>query len=145
MCRSFSCRIFIVCLPSLTALLDRPRGGTLAPAGRWACGRGPLAEQADEKSANLFNIQFCNPQVIDNVHKATGRLEYTDNLFICYTHKLQRVQEGSIKEVVSVQLRTAQFMPRIAKTCGNILCRNSAMYTGCLVKTAKCEQEILQN
>jgi hypothetical protein len=73
--------------PSLTALLDRPRGGTLAPAGRWLCGRNSIVDEREDKRTNLIRSQFCNTQSINSVYKTTGCFKYTGNLFVCYTHK----------------------------------------------------------
>jgi hypothetical protein len=88
---SFVTSFVIVCSPSLTALLDRPRGGTLAPAGRWLCERNSMADLTTNKRTNLINSQVRDTQSIDSVHETTRCFKYTSNLFVSYADKLQRI------------------------------------------------------
>ena len=69
------------------------------------------------------------------IDKFAWCFEYPRNLFICDANELKRVEEGSIKQVVSVDLRSTDFVPGFATTGLDL-----AMYSSSLVDTVTSEK-----
>lgn len=105
-----------------------PRSFRLAP-------RKCVQTPNNVKITHSINGEFCDMKISHCVDKFAWCFEYPRNLFICDANKLERIEEGSIKKVVSVDLRSADFVPGFATTG-----LDWSMYSCGLVDTATSEK-----
>ena len=97
--------------PSIVALLDKPKGGTLAAAGREPCVTFRNNLRRKIPLTHLISVQFHHAKVVYKADKIPRSLEYSGYFFIRNADEAQGVEERRAEEVVSVDLRAADFMP----------------------------------
>ena len=71
------------------------------------------------------------------MNKAPGSFENPSDLFVGNTDKLQRVQKRNIDEIIAVNLRAAEFVPRLGFYATFAYDRYSSMYPRSLIKAVE--------
>lgn len=117
--------------PSELALLERPRGGTFAAIGR-SCFKYDemvIGIKGTNYETYVFLGERCYLELLCCLQKSLRCLEHPDDLLVCNTRKLERIDKAGVDQVIAVDLWTSNFVPFNA-----LFCVNRAMYPGCLIE-----------
>jgi hypothetical protein len=101
-------------LPSSSALLDSPSGGTLAPTARalyQETYQFPLLIPLSKSQTYLGQIVLRDPEREQTPRKSLGRIKHPDHLLIRSTGESQSTEEINTSHIVPMYLRSAQFSP----------------------------------
>lgn len=96
----------------MTALFERPSGGTVAARGRspWELIRNAMGNLLRRIAYRIF-VQIGYADVMNDINKLLGCLKHSSNFFVCDGHKVQCINESDANQIVTMYLRTVDFVP----------------------------------